>query len=83
MTIPPITKAEALVERVKISFMTDTTTPAEEKKQNKHKKNHRNIVVIEHFLLKISQFCYCGNSVVFSRHLWCPGTTLTIPKADI
>lgn len=38
MTIPPITKAEALVERVKISFMTDTTTPAEEKKQNKHKK---------------------------------------------
>lgn len=35
MTIPPITKAEALVERVKISFMTDTTTPAEEKKQQK------------------------------------------------
>lgn len=31
MTIPPITKADALVERVKTSFMTDTTAPAEEK----------------------------------------------------
>lgn len=33
MTIPPMTKAEALVERVKISFMTAITTPAEKKKK--------------------------------------------------
>lgn len=31
MTIPPITKAEDLAERVKISFMTDVTAPAEDK----------------------------------------------------
>lgn len=31
MMIPPITKAEDLVERVKISFVTDMMAPAEEK----------------------------------------------------
>lgn len=38
MTIPPITKAEDLVERMKISFMTDVTAPAEEKPLKKQQK---------------------------------------------
>lgn len=36
MMIPPITKAEALVDRVKISFMTATTAPAEGKNNIKN-----------------------------------------------
>lgn len=45
MTIPPITKAEDLVERVKISFMTDAMAPAEEKPE----KSNIDIVVANHF----------------------------------
>lgn len=46
MTTPPITKAEDLVERVKISFMTDAMAPAEEKTE---KSNTDIVVVVNHF----------------------------------